>query len=133
MKKLLSVFFITMAVTCFTNVFAQKPAVVSSNEPGWRHIGHITASFKGQTESIEVLGADEFTAIKLKVTEATLHIERLQVFYESCDMEEIDVRSNINSDSETQSFTLKHPDRDISKVSFTYRTVANASGDKADI
>jgi hypothetical protein len=133
MKKTVVSLVIMLAILCYTNIYAQKPAVVSSNEAGWQHIGQTTASFKTQNESIAVLGADEFTAIKLKVTEAPLHIERLQVFYESGDMEEIDVRSEIGANAETKVIKLKHPDRDINKIAFTYKTTPNAQGDKADV
>lgn len=112
--------------------FAQKPAVVASNEAGWEHIGQTTASFKMQNESIVVLGADEFTAIRIKVKDAPIDIERLQVFYESGDMEEINV-DDLNANGESEVIRLKHPDRDIKKVSFTYKTVANAKGEKADV
>lgn len=122
-----------LAAICVMQGYAQKPAVVSSNEQGWQHIGQVTASFKMQNESIAVLGADEFSAIKLKVSEAPLHIERLQVFYESGDMEEIDVRSNIGVGTETRVIKLKHPERDINKIPFTYKTSENASGEKADV
>lgn len=120
-------------VTCYTKLFAQKPAVVATNEPGWHHIGHTTASFKMQSESISVLGADEFSAIKIKVSEGPLHIERLQVFYESGDMEDIDVRDHFREGAESRVINLKHPDRDIKKVAFTYKTESNAEGEKADI
>jgi hypothetical protein len=115
------------------NSYAQKPAVVISNEPGWHKIGEISADFDTDTESISVLGADEFAAIKLKVTDAPVNIERLQVFYESGDMEEINVRSMINEGAETSMFDLKHPDRDIQKVTFTYKTVPNSKEEKADV
>ena len=133
MKRLVVLFIMTLVALFYTKVFAQKPAVVASNEAGWQHIGQTTASFKSQNESIEVLGADEFTAIKLKVTDAPLHIERLQVFYESGDMEEINVRSEIGANNETKVIKLKHPDRDINKVAFTYKTASNAAGEKADV
>ena len=122
-----------LAVLCTLNSFAQKPAVVPSNEPGWQHIGQVTASFKNQNESIEVLGADEFSAIKLKVMEAPLEIDRLQVFYESGDMEEIKIGKEIGKDNESRVINLKHPDRDIEKVAFTYKTGSNAEGEKADV
>jgi hypothetical protein len=115
------------------DAFGQKPAVVVDNEPGWKKIGETSASFKMQNESISVLGADEFSAIKIKVTDAPLNIERLQVFYESGDMEEIDLKSNLNAGSESRAISLKHPDRDIQKVAFTYKTSANAQGEKADV
>ncbi len=134
MKKTIVIFGMMMlSLTCYTNVFAQKPAVVTGNDAGWQHIGQTTASFATQNESIKVLGADEFTAIRLKVTEAPLHIDRLQVFYESGEMEEIDVRSEIKANADTRVITLKHPDRDINKVAFTYRTVKNSKGQKADV
>jgi hypothetical protein len=118
---------------CINVAFAQKPAVVTTNEPGWHKIGDITASFKNQTESIVVLGADEFTAIKLKVTDAPIHISRLQVFYESGDMEEIEVASELQKGSETRTVNLKYPGKDINKIQFAYRTVANNKGDKAEV
>src|SRR5688572_30962802 len=91
---------ILILVTAFV-AFAQKPAVVTNNEPGWQKIGEITASFKMQNESIVVLGADEFDAIRLKVTDAPIHIERVQVFYESGDLEEINVRNELQAGGQT--------------------------------
>ena len=133
MKKIEVKLLFALAMLCYLNTYAQKPAVVSSNEPGWQHIGQTTASFKNQNESIEVIGADEFSAIKLKVMEAPLEIERLQVFYESGDMEEIKIDKEIGKDNESRVITLKHPDRDIKKVAFTYNTDDNAEGEKADV
>ncbi len=112
---------------------AQKPAVVADNEPGWKHIGQVTASFKTTNESIVVLGADEFQAIKLKVTDAPIQIDRVQVFYESGQMEELDVKSELKEGAETRVINLSNPKRDISKVAFTYRTLPNAQGEKADV
>jgi hypothetical protein len=133
MKKIAMMFSMMLGVMGFTDLFAQKPAVVTSNEPGWQHIGQVSASFKSQKESIEVLGADEFTAIKIKVSEAPLHIDRLQVIYESGASQDIDVKTQINPGTETRVIKLDHPDRDIARVSFTYHTVANAKGEKADV
>lgn len=133
MKRIFVTALLIMAATLYSKVFAQKPAVVASNEPGWTHIGQTTASFKMQNESIVVLGADEFSAIKLKVEDADLNIERLQVFYESGDMEEINVRDHFGEGTESRAIRLKHPDRDIQKVVFTYKTESTATGEKADV
>lgn len=132
MKKVLvmAMAFLGMAAT---SALSQKPAVVMGNEPGWEKIGETVASFKSQDESIAVLGADEFAAIKIRVEDAPLHIERLQVFYESGDMEEIKVKKRIQAGEESEVFELEHPDRDIQKVAFTYSTLPNAEGDKADV
>lgn len=112
---------------------AQKPAVVLSDDAGWQKIGETVASFKEQDESIVVWGADEFSSIKIKVEDAPLQIERLQIFYESGEMEEVDVKKKIDAGGESDVIRLKHPDRDIQKVAFTYHTVANTAGDKAGV
>jgi hypothetical protein len=118
---------------CVNSVFAQKPAVVTTNAPGWHKVGEITASFKNKTESIVVLGADEFSAIKLKVTDAPIHIQRIQVFYESGDMEELSAEKDLQKGEETRAMNLKYHGKDINKVQFTYRTLANSKGDKAHV
>ncbi len=124
---------LSMVLGSIAVVFGQKPAVVADNDPGWKRIGQVTASFKTTSESIVVLGADEFQAIKLKVKDAPVHIDRVQVFYESGDMEEVNVGSQLNAGAETRTINLKNPTRDIQKVAFTYKTVANSDGTKADV
>ncbi|HET9053879.1 MAG TPA: hypothetical protein VFM90_06895, partial [Cyclobacteriaceae bacterium] len=79
MKKVLVMAMAFLGIAA-TSALSQKPAVVMGNEPGWEKIGETVASFKSQDESIAVLGADEFAAIKIRVEDAPLHIERLQVF-----------------------------------------------------
>ena len=133
MKRIMITTLMIVAVSLYTKLFAQKPAVVADNDPGWKRIGQTTASFKTQNESIVVLGADEFTALKLKVSEAGVQIERMQVFYESGDMEEINVRDHFHKNNESRVINLKHPDRDIRKVAFTYKTLPNVQGEKADV
>jgi hypothetical protein len=132
MKKTVLIL-ITLVSASISSVLAQKPAVVTTKKPGWHKIGEVTASFKNDNESIIVLGADEFTAVKLKVTDAPIHIQRAQVFYESGDMEEIEVSTDLQKGAETSAFNLKYPGKDINKVSFAYRTIANSKGEKAHL
>jgi len=132
MKKAYVVLFI-LSVVFLNTSFAQKPAVMMSKEPGWHKIGEITASLKMQTESIVVLGADEFSSIKLRVTDAPLNIDRLQVVYESGEVEDIEVRNNLKEGGETRAVTLKNGDEDIEKVVFTYKTLENYKGQKAHV
>jgi hypothetical protein len=113
--------------------FAQKPAVVVSKDPGWHKIGEVTASFKMENESISVLGADEFAAIKLRVTDAPINISRVQVFYEDGQMEDIDVKNDLSAGSETRILDLAGSNRELSKVVFTYKTMPNRADDKAHV
>lgn len=133
MKKLLVIFVLALFAWNIEVSHAQKPGIVLSDEPGWTHIGETVASFKSQNESIMVIGADEFSAIKIKVEDAPLQIDRLQVFYGSGEMEEIDVKKRIEAGQESEVFRLENPNSSIQKVAFTYNTVANAEGEKADV
>lgn len=133
MKKGFAGFLMILASAFTINTYAQKPGVVLDNEAGWKKIGQTTASFKEQAESISVWGADEFTALKVKVKDAPLNIERLQVFYESGEMENIDIQKEVEANQESDVINLKYADKDIQKVAFTYNTEANQKGEKAEV
>jgi hypothetical protein len=125
---------LVMLLTVLINyTFAQKPAVVTSNEAGWHKIGEVTASFKMQNESIAVLGADRFKAIRLKVTDAPINIDRIQVFYENGDMEDFNVANTLQEGDETRTLDLKGTTQELKKVVFTYKTLPNFNNEKAHV
>ncbi len=122
-----------MVVGVFAWAFAQKPAVVINDDPGWHKVGQITASFDLETESIVVLGSDEFRSIKLKATDAPLNIERVQVHYESGEIEDIEVQNELQAGAETEELHLQYPNKEVDKVSFTYHTSPNYREEKATV
>ena len=132
MKKSIVVLVVFFAVLT-TAAYAQEPGIVVSNKAGWHKIGEVKADFKTETESISVLGADKFKSIKLKITDAPINIQDMKVYYESGDVEDITVRSEIKAGGETRVIDLKGPARELKKVSFTYKTLPNADKDKAHV
>jgi len=132
MKKAAFIF-IVMTAFVANAAFAQEPSVMLSDKPGWHKIGEVKANFKMENESISVLGADKFKSILLKVTDASINIEGLQVFYESGDMEEFKVKNELKPGAETRKLDLKGGAQEIKKVTFTYKTVANAADEKAHV
>ncbi len=132
MKTLIVASSVLLAAT-LQNTFGQKPAVMVSNEPGWHKIGEVTANFKMQNESLLVWGADRFSQLKLRVTDAPINIEKLQVIYESGETEDIDVSSEIEAWGESKTIELKGDNKEIEKVSFTYKTLPNYRGEKAQV
>jgi hypothetical protein len=133
MKKILNLSLMLAGIMIGTVAFGQKPAVVADSKPGWHRLGALQASFKKQNESIHIMGNDEFTALKFKIVDAPIHIERMQVFYESGDMEDIDVKKAMSAGESSGALQLKHAGRDISKIAFTYHSVANNKSDKAEV
>src|SRR3989337_2018994 len=132
MKKATLVFMVLFAAL-FNSAFAQEPSVMLSDKPGWHKIGEVKADFKMENQSISVLGNDKFQSILLKVTDAPINIEGLQVFYESGEMEEFDVKNELKAGSETRKIDLKGGAQEIKKVTFTYKTLPNQQEEKAHV
>lgn len=132
MKKLVGVIVLMLLAAHVNFTFAQEPAIMMSNKPGWHKIGEVKASFDMENESISVLGADKFKSILLKVTDAPIDIERIQVFYESGDMEEIEIDSQLKAGTETRVIGVK-PSEELKKVVFTYKTLPNRKDEKAHV
>jgi len=132
MKKAALVLVVLFAVL-INSAFAQEPSIMISKKPGWHKIGEVKADFKMQNESIAVLGADKFKSILLKVTDAPINIERIQVFYESGDLEEFDVKNELKANSETRVIDLKNANKELKKVTFTYKTIPNQEEEKAHV
>jgi hypothetical protein len=134
MKKLLVILVVLLLAANVNVALAQDPGIVTSSKPGWHKIGETTASFKAENESIIVLGADKFKSIKLKITEAPVNIQSLQVFYEDGAMEEINVANEIKAGGETREIDLKNGmSKELKKVVFTYKTLPNRNDDRAHV
>src|SRR5262245_13603634 len=70
---------------------AQQSAEGAPSE--WEKIGEVSVSLRNQTGSITVNGADRFVAIKLRVIDVSMEIDKLLVFYENGALQEIDATS----------------------------------------
>ena len=130
-KSIVMLFALLLAVVTYT--FAQEPAIVASDKPGWHKIGEVKADFKMDSESIAVLGKDQFKAIKLKVTDAAMNIQKVTVFFESGSTQEIPVNGVLKAGVETGEYKLQSPTEEIKKVTFTYKSEPNASNEKAHV
>jgi hypothetical protein len=131
MKKIAFIFVLLVAALS-NKAFAQEPSVMISDKPGWHKIGEVKADFKMENESIIVLGADRFKSILLKVTDAPINIEKVQVFFESGETQDIDVKNELKAGAETRVIDLKSAE-EIKKVEFTYKSLPNTTNDKAHV
>lgn len=132
MKKTAGIVMVLL-VAFVSYTFAQEPAVVTSDKAGWHKIGEVKASFKMDSESIAIMGKDKFKSIKLKVTDATMNIEKVTVFYESGTTQEIPISGILKAGAETGVFKLDNPTEELKKVTFTYKSEPNAKDEKAHV
>lgn len=132
MKKIL--FLMLMIAPAFINFAgAQQPAVMMSDKAGWHKIGETTADFKSEKDELVVLGADRFKSIKIKVTDAPIHIASLEVYYETGENESITLKSDFKAGGESRVIDLKGNSRELKKVVFVYNTMSNSKDDKAHV
>lgn len=131
MKKSL---FILMALF-FTAVVthAQKPEVITTKKAGWHKIGDANVDFKSDKDQFIVLGNDRFKSIQVKVKDAPVHIDDMQIFYEGGAKENISIGADLNPGEESKVIELKNNSAELKKVVFVYHTVSNSNVEKSKI
>ena len=133
MTKLLGLLFFAIAGS-FGIASAQSPAIVLSDAAGWHKIGEKTVDFKMERDEISVIGADRFSMIKFKVTEAAIQLVSLEIAYESGDKQDVTVNQAIKTPGESRTFDLKGgSERSIKKIIFVYKTLPNSKDEKAHV
>lgn len=132
MKKVIA--FILLAIAGFSGVVsAQKPAVIINDKDGWHKIAETTVDFSRDHDEVAVLIADKFSMLKFKVTDASIQLVDLEVFYESGDSQKVTIGYEIKSKGESKTIDLNGGERAIKRISFNYRTVPNMKDKKAHV
>lgn len=125
---------ILLALTAgFGKLTAQTPAIMVNDKAGWHKIGEKTVDFTRDRDEIVIIGADRFSTIKVKITEASITLYNLEVHYDHGDLQVIKVRDPIKDNGESPEYDLKGTERDLKKVVFVYKTVANRKEEKAHV
>jgi hypothetical protein len=114
---------------------AQKVVQPNAGAAGqWKLIGQTHADHAADHDTIVVKGPfDNFRAIKFKVTDAPLNMQRMVVVYDNGQPDKIDVRQNIPKGGESRVIDLKGiGKRSVRRIDFWYDTKGFLSG-KADV
>ena len=122
-KGIMIILLVIVGMAC--KLTAQKPVVVVSDKTGWHRIGRTVVDFKKDRDEIVVLGADRFAAIKFRVRKAPIYLMDLEVYYESGDVQKINVNMPIKSQGESTVIDLNGGERNLKKIVFIYKTLPN--------
>ena len=100
----------------------------------WRVLGTTSAQYSNDHDAIIIKGPyDYFRKLKLKVTDAPLHMRRMVVRYENGGRpEEIDLRQTIRQGGESRIIDLRGGKRKLKTVEFWYDTKGFLKG-KAEV
>jgi hypothetical protein len=131
MKKIILAALLAFAPALFMGkVYAQKPSAVVSDKPGWHKMAETIADFNKEKDEIMVVGRDSYKALKLKVTDAPIHIYKMTVVYGAeGGQEEVantDIPGDLMANGESKVINLKNgANKNIQKVVYMYRSVGH--------
>jgi hypothetical protein len=131
MKKI--IFFTLLLTASYANTQAQQSKVVMSDKTGWHKMGGTVVDFTTESDEILVVGADRFSAIQMKVTEAPIELLSFDIYFESGDKQTVTIGELIASPGETRIIQLDGGERSIKKVVFIHKTIPNYKDKKAMI
>jgi hypothetical protein len=119
-----------LSALAVTAVSAQQVAQPRQGAAGsWRLIGTVQANYAADHDSIVVQGPyDNFRRLKIKVTDAPLNLQRMQVSYDNGGTEKIDVRQQIARGGESRVIDLPGGSRSLRRIDFWYDTRGSGQG-----
>lgn len=129
MKKFVLMLFL---VASQATILAQSPKVVVSDKDGWHKIGETTVSFDKETDKIPILGANRFSAIKIKVTAAPISLQSFDIFYGNDEKKSVKIGSEFKNKGETSVAQLGG-EKIVKRVDLFYHTVAQGNDKKAHV
>jgi hypothetical protein len=115
-----------------SNMFAQKPEIITSDKAGWHKIAETRVDFETETDEIIVLGKDKFDYIKIMVKDASINLVSFIIIFEDGTSQNVSIGKEIKATGETRVVDLKGS-KSIKKVSLIYKTVTNKKDEKANI
>lgn len=115
MKKLMIIMVLAVA-GWLGKTSAQTPAVIWSDKAGWHKIGEKIVDLKMEEDEVLVLGADKFSALKFKVTDASIEILSAEVVFED-DEDFFGIKKDAAKEKEAMDMDKKgiYKDRDAMK------------------
>jgi len=119
-------FYIFMFILSTQISFSQEVRAGKPGTPGsWRIIGTTVANYTADHDAIIITGPfDNFRKIKFKVTDAPLHLMRLQITYDNGQIQNVETRHNIRQGGESRAIDLPGNVRRIRRIDFWYDTAS---------
>ena len=123
-----------LAIAGYGVAFAQLPKVVTSDKKGWHKIGETRVDFKKERDEIVILGANRFSAIKIKVENAPVDFMGAEAYYESGDKQDLQFLSkSIKAPGESEIINLNGGERTLKKIVLVYKTIPNYKDKEAHV
>lgn len=111
------------AISFVAAIFLLSFATISwNNYQQWKFIGDKKVNFLIDRDVIHVTGNDNYSQIKLKVTEGPVHILDMDIYFENGDKFDVSIKNRIPRGGESRVIDLPGGSRSIKKIEFWYET-----------
>ena len=98
-------------------------------QPGkWRFIADKNVRYGPDHDVIIVTGNDNYSQLRLKVTDAPLKINDMKVHFENGNVFDVSIRNEIRQGGQSRVIDLPAGSRNIKKVEFWYSTIGTNQG-----
>lgn len=131
MKKIVIVLLSIIGMSAKMN--AQQPAVVLSDKSGWHKITETKVDHKTEKDEVIVIGADKFATLIVKVTEAPVDLLSIDIYFEDGTIQKAMINKSFMSPGQSDYIELKGGERELKKVVFYYKTMANPQDKKGHV
>jgi hypothetical protein len=131
MKKIGIVLLVVLGMSAKMN--AQQPGVVLSDKTGWHKIAETKVDHKTEKDEVMVVGADKFATLIFKVTEAPVDLVSADIYFEDGTSQKANINKSFMSPGQSDYVELKGGEREIKKIVFYYKTMANAEDKKGHV
>ena len=129
MKKLI---LLLLIVATQTTLLAQTPKVVISDKEGWHKIGETTVDFTKETDEILVIGANRFSSLKIKITDAPINLGSFDIIFDNNEKQKVAVGQEFKTPGESKQVSLGG-EKNVKSVVFSYKTMNKNANEKAHV
>lgn len=126
MKKLLIV--LAAVFISASSLHAQK-----KDNGNWEKIAEATVNFKLDKDKVPVSQAGNYSSVRIKSTDAPVHVKNLVIEYVDGDTETVAVNRDFKAGAVSPAIKLEKAQNRIKEMTITYRTVPNWQGDRANV
>ena len=121
-----------LLVATQTSLLAQAPKVVVSDKEGWHKIGETTVDFTKETDEILIIGANKFSSLKIKVTDAPINLGSFDIIFDNNEKQKVAVGQEFKTPGETKQISFGG-EKNVKSVVFSYKTINSSADEKAHV
>jgi hypothetical protein len=128
MIKSLAAVLVVIALSSFTMTATTYPPGKACHPAAWHYIGDKWADYGVDRDVLVVTGNDIYSKIKIKITDAPLHIMDMDIVFENGEQINVPLKNRFRQGQESRVIDLPGANRRLKRIELVYSTVGRARG-----